>query len=136
MVHQVRLFSVKTKERNRSMCSLCLGHKRLCGKSLCPILTKAETLMGLERRLSREKIFGSSPPAVFVGSWNYPKVLAGPLVPPVSVKDTAVMDLPELWVDKTFSEILGYRLALVRGKRLVNVRSAAKPEKTLSTFPV
>ena len=134
MVHQVRLFSVKTKERTRSMCSLCLGHKRLCGKPLCPILTKAETLMRLERRLSREKIFGSSPPAVFVGSWNYPKVLAGPLVPPVSVKDTAVMDLPELWIDKTFSEILGYRLALVRGKRLVNVRSAANPERILSTF--
>ena len=70
MVHQVRLFSVKTKERNRSVCSLCLGHKRLCGKPLCPILTKAETLMRLERRLSREKIFGSSPPAVFVDRVN------------------------------------------------------------------
>jgi hypothetical protein len=48
--------------------------------------------MKLERRLSAENIFGSSPPAVFIGSWNYPKVLAGPLVPPVLREDTSIMD--------------------------------------------
>jgi len=90
--------------------------------------------MKLEKNLSKEKVFGSSPPAVFVGSWNYPKVLAGPLVPPVLVEDTSVMDLPELWVDKSFSEILRYRFSLVRGKRFTDVRSAGKPNKILSTF--
>ena len=44
------------------------------------------------------------------------------------------MDLPELWVDKPFSEILRYRFSLVRGKRFVDVRSAKNPNKTLSTF--
>jgi len=90
--------------------------------------------MKLEKNLSKEKVFGSSPPAVFVGSWNYPKVLAGPLVPPVSVGDTSVMDLPELWIDKSFSEILRYRFSLVRGKRFADVRSAGRPSKILSTF--
>jgi hypothetical protein len=106
----------------------------LCRKAICPILAKAEALLKLERNLSKEKIFGSSPPAVFVGLWNYPKVLAGPLVPPVSVEDTSIMDLPELWVGKSFNEILRYRFSLVRGKRFVDVRSAKNPNKTLSTF--
>jgi len=134
MVVQARLFSVTANEQRRSLCSICQGHRRLCGKSICPILAKAEALMKLEKNLSKEKVFGSSPPAVFVGSWNYPKVLAGPLVPPVLVEDTSVMDLPELWVDKSFSEILRYRFSLVRGKRFTDVRSAGKPNKILSTF--
>ena len=134
MVVQARLFRVTANEQRRSLCSICRGHRRLCGKSTCPILAKAEALMRLERSLSREKVFGSSPPAVFVGSWNYPKVLAGPLVPPVPVEDAAVMDMPELWVDKSFGEILRYRFSLVRGKRFTDVRSAGNPNKTLSTF--
>ncbi len=131
---QARLFRVTTNEQRRSLCSICQGHRRLCGKSICPILAKAEALMRLEKNLSKEKVFGSSPPAVFVGSWNYPKVLAGPLVPPVLVEDTSVMDLPELWVDKSFSEILRYRFSLVRGKRFTDVRSAGNPNRILSTF--
>ena len=131
---QARLFRVTANEQRRSLCSICQGHRRLCGKSICPILAKAEALMKLEKNLSKEKVFGSSPPAVFVGSWNYPKVLAGPLVPPVLVEDTSVMDLPELWVDKSFSEILRYRFSLVRGKRFTDVRSAGNPNRILSTF--
>ena len=134
MVVQAKLFRVTTNEQRRSLCSICRGYRRLCGKSICPILAKAEALMRLEKNLSKEKVFGSSPPAVFVGSWNYPKVLAGPLVPPVSMEDTSVMDLPELWVDKSFGEILGYRFSLVRGKSFTDVRSAGNPDKMLSTF--
>ena len=131
---QASLFRVTASEQRRSLCSLCQGHRRLCGKSLCPILAKAEALMKLEKNLSKEKVFGSSPPAVFVGSWNYPKVLAGPLVPPLSIEDSAIMDMPELWTDKSFSEILRYRFSLVRGKRFTDVRSAKKPNRILSTF--
>ena len=134
MPFQASLFRVTANEQRRSLCSICQGHRRLCGKNICPILAKAEALMRLERNLSKENVFGSSPPAVFVGSWNYPKVLAGPLVPPVPVEDTSVMDLPELWVDKSFSEILNYRFSLVRGKRFTEVRSARNPSEILSTF--
>ncbi|MCK5593318.1 hypothetical protein KAI31_04400, partial [Candidatus Bathyarchaeota archaeon] len=134
MAVQARLFRVTAKEQRRSLCSICRGYRRLCGKAVCPILVKAEALMKLEHNLSKEKVFGSSPPAVFVGSWNYPKVLAGPLVPPVLVEDASILDLPELWVDKSFNEILHYRLSLVRGKRITNVRAARKPDRFLSTF--
>src|SRR5512136_490842 len=65
---------------------------------------------------------GSTPPSVFIGSWNYPKVYAGPMIAPVH-GDTAVMDTPESWIPgkKTQEEILGFRMHLVRGKRPVHV---------------
>jgi hypothetical protein len=44
------------------------------------------------------------------------------------------MDLPELWINKSFNEILGYRFSLVRGKQVTNVRSAGTPNNILSTF--
>lgn len=67
------------------------------------------------------EITGSSPPSVFIGSWNYPQVFAGPLVTPFH-GDTAIMDTPENWIsgNKTQEEIIRYRLGLVRGKRMID----------------
>jgi DNA repair protein NreA len=66
---------------------------------------------------------GSSPPSVFIGSWNYPDVYAGPMITPQH-GDTAVMDMPESWIvkNRTQEEIIGYRLNLIRGKSMVNAR--------------
>ncbi len=67
------------------------------------------------------ELSGSSPPSVFIGTWNYPDVFAGPMVTPVH-GDTAVMDLPEAWIgNRTQEEIIGYRLNLIRGTRRVHV---------------
>ncbi|MEI8330767.1 MAG: hypothetical protein WCF90_03820 [Methanomicrobiales archaeon] len=65
---------------------------------------------------------GSSPPSVFIGSWNYPDVYAGPMIAPQH-GDTTIMDMPESWIvgNHTQEEIIGYRLSLVRGKSRVNV---------------
>jgi len=65
---------------------------------------------------------GSTPPSVFIGSWNYPSVWAGPMIAPQH-GDTVVMDRPESWIPekKTQEEIIGYRLSLVRGKRQIKV---------------
>lgn len=67
-----------------------------------------------------KELEGSSPPSVFVGSWNYPDVYAGPMIAPAH-GDTAIMDQPELWLaeHKTQEEIIGYRMNLVRGKHRV-----------------
>ena len=64
---------------------------------------------------------GSSPPSVFIGSWNYPDVYAGPMIAPQH-GDTTIMDMPESWItgNLTQEEIIGYRLNLVRGKSMVN----------------
>ncbi|MBS7656979.1 hypothetical protein KEJ33_03545 [Candidatus Bathyarchaeota archaeon] len=134
MPFQEKLFKVTSQERSRNLCSLCYGHRRLCGKPLCPIIAKAKTLMSIEKGLSKENIFGSSPPAVFVGSWNYPRVIAGPLVPPLPTVDSSVMDAPEMWIDKTMDEILRYRFLLVRGKRFIDIKDARTPDRLLSTF--
>jgi len=69
-----------------------------------------------------KELDGSTPPSVFIGSWNYPQVFAGPMIAPQH-GDTVIMDRPESWIpeNKTQEDIIRYRLNLVRGKRTVNV---------------
>jgi hypothetical protein len=68
-----------------------------------------------------KEIAGSSPPSVFIGSWNYPDVYAGPMVT-AEHGNTSIMDTPESWIpeNKTQEEIIGYRLNLIRGKQRVH----------------
>ena len=63
---------------------------------------------------SSNEIQGSSPPSVFVGSYGYPKVGIGPMLPPIH-GDTTLLDMPEKWLGKSLEEIVNYRLNLVRG---------------------
>jgi hypothetical protein len=65
---------------------------------------------------------GSTPPSVFIGSWNYPKVYGGPMIVPQH-GDTSIMDRPESWIpcNKTQDEIIRFRLGLVRGKRPIRI---------------
>ncbi len=70
-----------------------------------------------------KELEGSTPPSVFIGSFGYPKVLAGPMIAPQH-GDTAVMDTPESWIpgNKSQDEIIDYRVQLVRGKRAIGVQ--------------
>jgi hypothetical protein len=70
---------------------------------------------------SSNYVEGSSPPSVFVGSYGYPKVLVGPMVPPVH-GNTLVMDLPESWLGKSLEDIVNFRLSLVRGIQAVQIK--------------
>lgn len=63
---------------------------------------------------SSDSISGTSPPSIFVGSYNYPKVFVGPMVPPVH-GDTSLLDNPEQWSGKSLEDIVNFRLSLVRG---------------------
>jgi DNA repair protein NreA len=69
---------------------------------------------------SSNYLSGASPPSVFVGAYNYPKVGVGPMVPPVH-GDTSLLDMPEKWMGKTLEEIVNFRLSLVRGIQKVSV---------------
>ncbi len=69
---------------------------------------------------SSDFISGSTPPSVFVGSYGYPKVAVGPMLPPIH-GDTMILDLPERWLGKSLEEIVNYRLSLVRGIQQVKV---------------
>ncbi len=75
-------------------------------------------------RLSMDSIDGSSPPAVFVGRYGYPKVSVGPMIPPVH-GDTTIMDRTELWTGKSLEEIASYRLSLVRGFKPVRINEVS-----------
>ena len=69
---------------------------------------------------SSDFISGSSPPSVFVGSYGYPKVAVGPMLPPIH-GNTMILDLPERWLGKSLEEIVNYRLSLVRGVQQIPV---------------
>ncbi len=70
-----------------------------------------------------KELDGSTPPSVFIGSWNYPKVYAGPMLAPFH-GDTSVLDMPETWIPlhKTTADIVNFRLSLVRGKQTVGIK--------------
>jgi hypothetical protein len=81
-----------------------------------------ENLSKYGNLFSSDSISGSSPPSVFVGSYNYPKVLVGPMVPPFH-GDTSLLDSPEKWIGKSLEDIINFRLNLVRGIQKVSVNT-------------
>lgn len=108
-----------------------MGHRALCGISPCPLLMRAKALSDIENAVLGLDLAGSSPPSVFVGSHGYPKVLAGPLVPPIHGRETSLMERPDLWLEKTLDEILSLRFSLVRTKKPIPVDAAVEPPKVL-----
>jgi len=80
----------------------------------------------LDKRQAIDRISmeGNSPPGIFVGSFGYPNVYIGPLIPPVK-GDTSLLDTPEMWTGRSIDEIVDFRASLVRGKYLANVFDAS-----------
>jgi hypothetical protein len=79
------------------------------------------------------EVQGASPPSVFVGRVGYPKVMVGPMLPPV-FEDTSTYDTPELWSNYKVDDILHFRLSLVRGTTLVDVKDAKKETRIVQTL--
>lgn len=71
--------------------------------------------------LSRE-IFGSSPPALFVGRYNYPRVSVGPMIPPYLDENALILNEPDFWYGRPIDTIINYRTSLVRSVFPVNVK--------------
>ena len=65
-------------------------------------------------------ISGSTPPSIFVGSYNYPKVYAGPVLPPFH-GDTSILDSPERWKGLSLNQIIGFRKSMIRGVKSMSV---------------
>jgi hypothetical protein len=121
---------ITTRTSRRSLCVLCKGSRRLCGKTRCPILVRANYCLNSMPLMATEDIEGVSPPSVFVGRIGYPYVYVGPLVPPVH-EDTSIYDLPEQWFGKSIDEIVGFRSMLIRGKHRVHVQKFADAGKIM-----
>src|SRR2546427_509799 len=112
-------------------CSVCNADWKRCQLATCPYLANVRTWFKEQPALSSPHLFGSSPPSAFVGSWGYPRVLAGPLVPPVR-EGTAIMDASETWLGLDIQGILRFRLSLVRGKAQRPVEAARNPDRILA----
>jgi hypothetical protein len=74
---------------------------------------------------SSNHVDGSTPPSVFVGAYGYPKVLVGPMLPPIH-GDTTILDSPEKWIGKSLEDIVNYRISLVRGIKPVKVEDVGQ----------
>jgi hypothetical protein len=119
----------KERSGRRFQCSRCGSRLGLCGEVVCPILQRVEGRQG--RRLESPNLAGASPPSVFIGAWNYPKVYAGPMVPHLMWDDTTRLDNPVQWLDEGIEDIISYRLSLTRSHRRVDVHDAAAPDRSL-----
>jgi len=115
-------------------CEICKGNRLVCvqNSSRCPVFLRAKSLVDIEKVVGKTEFFGASPPGVFLGSYGYPNLLAGPLVPVLQEPDPSLLDSPDRWLDKSIDELLRYRFGLVRGKSTVRVQDARSPDKTLS----
>ena len=109
----------------KNICLRCKGSRLLCGKPTCPILLKKSVMKSLvpfeiNKTQRNVEIFGASPPGFFVGHFNYPNVRIGPLVPfqdfklDIDLKDSSILDTPELWFGKELVDVVKYRSSLVR----------------------
>lgn len=114
-----------------SICISCRGAKLLCGKPVCPIIIRAQALSRVKSLSLKEVVEGSTPPSFFVGRAGYPRVYAGPMVPPIK-GDTSIYAMPEAWSDKGFEDIISMRSMLIRGKRRVDVMDARDPSPYLN----
>ena len=79
-----------------------------------------ETLSEYANLYLSDSVSGTSPPSVFVGSYNHPKVSVGPMVPPIH-GDTSLFDSPEKWKGRSLEEIVNFRLNLVRGVQKIPI---------------
>jgi hypothetical protein len=120
--------SIEVQTRAGSICLACRGSRMLCGKRVCPAITKLYSFMKAKSAVGSERMLGSSPPGIFVGRIGYPYVYAGPLVPPI-LGDTSLYDAPERWLGKTVDDIIGFRANLIRGKFRVNVKEPFKNKR-------
>ena len=113
-------------------CPVCEGDIKRCRLAVCPHLRKVREWFSDRNDLRSTDLFGASPPSAFVGSWGYPRVLVGPLVPPLRDQDTSILDASETWLQYDLAEILRFRLSLVRGKAPRRVLAAQEPDAILS----
>ena len=83
---------------------------------------KLEKVMPSQER--KKKFHGASPPSVFIGSHNYPKVNTG-ILSPQHVGSSEMMDSPDNWYSENYSieKIASLRTSLVNSKKQLKVQN-------------
>jgi DNA repair protein NreA len=119
-------WSVPGLEADPTMCLRCRSAQLLCGKPVCPILVKYRAFEKTLPMVNGLDLDGTSPPALFVGRFGYPKVSVGPLLSPEH-GSTELFDTPEEWVGRSVQEVVSFRTGLVRGTTPIRVTDAERP---------
>ena len=119
------------EETPNTMCVQCKGKDLACGKTHCPIISKLSVYKQISSDLQTDHIFGASPPGVFIGRYGYPRISIGPMVPP-DTGDTSLYDTTERWFGLSLSQILSFRMRLVRGKFQVNINNLDQSNRMLT----
>lgn len=144
------------------LCHKCKG-KGLCGRAVCPVVSRFNGMKKVTEKLeNRTFVFGASPPSVFVGSRTYPKLSAGPLVPPdIDIPDLKIgpsseflsnrieknpdfLENSKLWHDLSIEDVISIRSMMVRAKHIFmpsdaktdNILLAKSQELALSAKPI
>jgi DNA repair protein NreA len=86
-------------------------------------LKKITSSLAMRPKMVSRELAGSTPPSIFIGSWNYPKVYAGPLMSGERT-GSELMDTPEGWIPGGMgvSDIISFRTNLVRGKWVADIK--------------
>ncbi len=100
------------------LCARCKG-RLWCGLPKCPILESVKDYLP-RLKITKDSIFGLSPPSIFVGRWGYPDVFAGPLVS--QDENSHVVSLTSNLYGKDLDYILRHTATLIRTAKRVNVR--------------
>lgn len=59
-------------------CRICKGYRKMCGLSSCPITDSIKVKNGT-LSIKTGEVSSVTPPGIFIGAFNYPKVYAGPM---------------------------------------------------------
>ncbi len=103
-----------------------MGYGKLAkGMSEDEARRKLERVMPSQER--KKSFQGLSPPSVFIGSHNYPKVNTGVLSPQQQT-DSQLMDSPDKWYSEDYSieKVASLRTSLVNSKRKLKVKETDK----------
>lgn len=133
-------------KNKRTLCALCKGSRRLCGKPVCPILERFKVQVRTLSKVSSEELYGATPPSLLVGEYGYPKVRVGINLPPEVGEEAKDYDNPEGWWGvKGLRDIISLRSSMIYSSFKVNVKEAkregnrlleALKEAALSLSPV
>ncbi|MCI4346367.1 MAG: Nre family DNA repair protein [Thermoplasmata archaeon] len=116
-----------------TLCLRCRAAQGLCGKPVCPILLRYDAFAKTLPMTASKELEGTSPPALFIGRFGWPKVSVGPLLAP-ELGDTRLLDHPEKWVGRPVAEVVAMRTGLIRGTRSARVESASRPDAYLESL--
>lgn len=82
--------------------------------------------------ISGDSVFGASPPALFVGSYGYPRVSAGPLIPPMAKENEAsFLEDPSAWANMQIEDLISMRSRMVRANTNLHIKDARSKENPL-----